>query len=213
MTRPRCVVLGGSFNPPTKAHERLMLHAMEHVNAEYGVFVPSSDAYVRRKMRKAKETMLFTENGRYRMLEAIARKHPGLEISRVEYRDDGRGHTYDTMRKLQKQYPDRELYFLLGADKLRILPKWHDITLFLQQFKIALMSRSESDARDLIRRNPLLSQYESSFRHLPELPEIQDISSTAARHALRDIKNMLGRDVAGECMDELELGLAEFTPE
>lgn len=213
MARPKCVVLGGSFNPPTKAHEQLMLHAMTHINAEYGIFVPSSDAYVRRKMKKAKETVVFTEQGRARMLKTIARRHPEIQISYIEYKDDGKGHTYDTMRKLQKQYPDRELCFLLGSDKLRILPKWHDITLFLRQFKIALMSRSESDARKLIANNPLLSQFESSFLHLPEMPEIQGISSTAARHALYELKTMLGRDITKECMDELELGLAENTPD
>ena len=35
----RIVVMGGSFNPPTLAHLRLMLAAVEAVGAEKGLFV------------------------------------------------------------------------------------------------------------------------------------------------------------------------------
>ena len=41
----RIVVMGGSFNPPTIAHQELMKDAMKAVDAELGFFVPVSDAY------------------------------------------------------------------------------------------------------------------------------------------------------------------------
>ena len=44
----KIVVLGGSFNPPTIAHEKLMEAAMKAINADLGIFVPSSDKYVTR---------------------------------------------------------------------------------------------------------------------------------------------------------------------
>ena len=47
----RIVVMGGSFNPPTVAHQVLMKTAMTAVDANLGYFVPVSDAYLRRKMR------------------------------------------------------------------------------------------------------------------------------------------------------------------
>ena len=48
----KIVVLGGSFNPPTIAHEKLMEASMKAINADLGIFVPSSDKYVTRKMKK-----------------------------------------------------------------------------------------------------------------------------------------------------------------
>ena len=48
----RIVVLGGSFNPPTKAHSKLLDTAIKQTDAEFGIFVPSSDNYVTRKMSK-----------------------------------------------------------------------------------------------------------------------------------------------------------------
>ena len=49
----RIVILGGSFNPPTVAHRRLLCTAMDGVGAERGIFVPSNDAYVMKKMAKS----------------------------------------------------------------------------------------------------------------------------------------------------------------
>lgn len=46
--KQRIVVLGGSFNPPTIAHLRLMEAAMEAVGAEKGIFVPVGEAYLKR---------------------------------------------------------------------------------------------------------------------------------------------------------------------
>ena len=52
----RVVVMGGSFNPPTLAHLRLMRAAVDALGAEKGIFVPSNHAYVERKMRRQRET-------------------------------------------------------------------------------------------------------------------------------------------------------------
>ena len=38
----RIVVMGGSFNPPTVAHLKLMLAAINAVDACQGVFVPTA---------------------------------------------------------------------------------------------------------------------------------------------------------------------------
>ena len=48
------IVLGGSFNPPTIAHLRLLLGAVNALGADKGIFVPSSQGYVKSKMKRAK---------------------------------------------------------------------------------------------------------------------------------------------------------------
>ena len=50
----KIVVMGGSFNPPTIAHQRLLLGAVKELGADKGIFVPSSHTYVSIKMRRAK---------------------------------------------------------------------------------------------------------------------------------------------------------------
>lgn len=40
------MVLGGSFNPPSLAHYKLMKEAIDALDADIGFFVPVSDAYL-----------------------------------------------------------------------------------------------------------------------------------------------------------------------
>ena len=48
--KTKIVVMGGSFNPPTVAHFKLMKAAIDAIDASIGFFVPVSDAYLKRKM-------------------------------------------------------------------------------------------------------------------------------------------------------------------
>lgn len=212
MENNKCIVLGGSFNPPTIAHERLMQHAMEQTGAAYGVFVPSSHNYVARKMSRAHPgaNLLFSEHARLEMLYAITSHDPCLFVSDNEYGDDGRGHTFKTMKYLQKTHPYKEYYFLLGADKLKVLPRWGNIEKFLENFQFIVTSRSEDNAMTLISNDPILNRHIERFVIIPELEGMEDISSTHARVLLKsgDFKNaakLLNSSVLHICKNAMRL--------
>lgn len=202
--KPGCpvrVVLGGSFNPPTLAHRDLAVHAADCVAGLTGrdtapALVPSSDAYVRRKMSKQLDHgYLFSEHARRDMLIALMSGRK-CDIDTLEYGDDGRGHTYRTMRRIQDADPDCEYMFLMGADKLKILPRWHDIETFLSEFMFVVTARDGGSARDMIARDPLLSKYSGSFIVIPELTGPNSgLSSTDARRTMGESVYMddLGR--------------------
>lgn len=184
------IVLGGSFNPPTIAHTALMLHAMRQIEQAsnrvcYGVFVPSSHAYVDRKMGKEPEAsrITFTESDRMALLNA--NHNPLFQVLDIEYGDDGRGHTYETLCRIREKYPDDQIMFLAGADKLRIIPKWRKAEKLLSEFTVLMTCRDEDDAETMIRSNPSLSKHIGSFWLIPELPaKFAGISSTKARKAV-----------------------------
>ena len=77
MQRYRIVVMGGSFNPPTIAHFKLLTHALDVLQAEKGIFVPSSDAHVMRKMRKGED-----EKKRLRVTGKAAIENAGGNVRR-----------------------------------------------------------------------------------------------------------------------------------
>ena len=83
----RIIVMGGTFNPPTIAHLKMMQSALDQLGAEKGFFVPTADKSLRRKMRKAgfPEEVL-SEEIRTAMLTAMAEEDPRLEVSDVECR-------------------------------------------------------------------------------------------------------------------------------
>lgn len=184
------IVLGGSFNPPTIAHTALMLHAMRQVEQAsnrvcYGVFVPSSHAYVSRKMQKEPDAsrIVFTESDRMALLDAS--HNPLFQSLDIEYGDDGKGHTYKTLCRIREKYPDDQIMFLAGADKLRIIPKWRNAGKLLSEFTVLMTCRDEDNAEAMIRANPSLSKHISSFWLIPKLPaKYASISSTKARKAI-----------------------------
>ena len=114
----RIVVMGGSFNPPTLAHYKLMREAIDALVADRGIFVPVSDAYLRRKMRHSHPPVVLSPEMRVRMLRSMCTDSRMTvcekEIGTIEAR------TIPTLMELQEEYPDAELYFLMGADKLRL---------------------------------------------------------------------------------------------
>ena len=49
------------------------------------------------------------------------------------------------LEAIQKEYPETELYFVTGSDKLVVLPRWHRIDEFLERFGILVARRGEED--------------------------------------------------------------------
>ena len=85
MEKKKIIVCGGSFNPPTLAHERLMRYAIEKLGADLGIFVPSSHAYVEKKMKKAHfAAAVYPEEERLEMLRAMIGDDERLAVSDFE---------------------------------------------------------------------------------------------------------------------------------
>ncbi len=48
-------------------------------------------------------------------------------LKRLNWRRQGVSYTYDTMKLLKEKNPDTDYYFIIGADMVDYLPKWHKI--------------------------------------------------------------------------------------
>lgn len=182
----RILVMGGSFNPPTIAHQRLLLGAVDAMNASLGLFVPSPHTYVKIKMRRAKHPdEVLSEQLRLDMLRAMAADDPRLSVDDCEYRRTEKGFTYETLESVQAGHPGAEVCFLAGADKLSIIPRWHRIREFLDRYHIAVVARDGDNPMAAIQENPFLWQHRDRFHIVPAPEGIDGISSSAVRDLLR----------------------------
>lgn len=187
----RIIVMGGSFNPPTIAHLKLMQSAIAQLSIGdpfediRGIFVPSSDAYVRRKMSKksteANHTV-FPEKMRLDMLRSFCDIDHNLFVDDRELGTENvKGHTVDTLCAIQQENPDSQVYFIFGGDKLEGLPRWGSYESLVTQFKVIIFGRDGLDAKEIILSNPALAQYSDSFVLLQQPEGLDGISSTAVR--------------------------------
>ena len=184
---PVIVVMGGSFNPPTMAHQRLLLGAVNELGADKGIFVPSSHTYVSIKMRRAKfPGEVLREDVRLRMLKAMCEDDPRLMVDDCEFHRTEKGYTYESMETIQEKYPEAELFFLAGGDKVSVISRWHRIREFLERFKILVVKRDEDDPETGLRENSFLCQHMDRFRIIPAPDGLEGISSSAVRDKLRN---------------------------
>ena len=184
--RPCVVVMGGSFNPPTIAHLRLMLAAVEAVGAQKGIFVPSNDAYVRKKMKRQHlERETIPEQLRLEMLEVMCGEDSRLTAEPCEYERDERAKTYETMETIQEKYPHALIYFVVGGDKLKVMSRWHRKEEFLEKFRIIVVKREDSSPEAIIDKIPFLNQHRDAFALLKEPVGLEGISSSKVRDLLR----------------------------
>ena len=65
-------------------------------------------------------------------------------VSDFEFTLPRPNYTANTLRELQKQYPQHELTLIIGEDNLEIFPKWREYTYLLENFRILVYPRKGS---------------------------------------------------------------------
>lgn len=174
--------MGGSFNPPTIAHLKLMRAALDAVDACQGIFVPTNHEYVARKMKRQKcpqDTL--SESVRLDMLESFRKYDSRIAVSRIQMLKSGFGCDYEMLEEIQADFPDMEVYFLTGSDKLHILPQWREINDLIARFRILVAKRGEDDLEKIKEIRPYLAEHWDRFIVFDAPEEISAISSSAFR--------------------------------
>jgi len=113
-------IFGGSFDPVHYGHLLLAESCREQLNLDKVFFVPAGIPPHKR------ETRLTPAIHRLAMLELAIAGEADFEICRYEIDRDEVSYTVDTLRWFRDQFPEAELYLLVGADMLNDLPNWRE---------------------------------------------------------------------------------------
>lgn len=156
MNKNSIAIFGGSFNPPTIAHINLAKQILDKMkNIEKIIFVPVSTKYNKQG--------LAPDEDRLELLETICQDHPNMEVSSLELNSPRQLYTIETLKIMQKQNPDKTIYFIVGTDNLKELETWHAANEILQQFKIIVLERDNDIMEKIISNSLFLKQYRESF--------------------------------------------------
>jgi nicotinate-nucleotide adenylyltransferase len=131
----RLGILGGTFDPPHIAHLALAEQGRVQLGLAKVVFCPAGQQPL-----KAGQPVTPAPH-RLRMVELAIAGHPDFILSRVDVDRPGPHYTADTLAMLRREYPDPELYFLMGADSLRDLLKWREPQRIVAQAYLAVARR------------------------------------------------------------------------
>ena len=119
--RKQVGILGGNFNPVHNAHLVVADQVRQQLGLDKVLLMPEYEP----PHVDAKGTI--AEHYRLKMLELAIEGIEGLEIETIELERKGISYTYDTMILLNERDPDTDYYFIIGADMVDYLPKWHRI--------------------------------------------------------------------------------------
>ena len=183
--RKTIVIMSGSFNPPTIAHHKTMLAAVETLDAEKGIYIPTPAKGLRYKMRKAGfPEEVFSEEIRSAMLTVMAEEDLRLEVSDVECRHP-KWHAMETMNHFREVYPEAELYYLTGSDNLAMFLRSKRLAEFLESFHFAVVVRDGDDTTPVLMANEIAWERKDRFAIIPSPLARDGISSTAVREKFR----------------------------
>lgn len=177
-TMSKIVVMGGSFNPITKAHLQLFKSAMHAIGATKGIIVLTGDHY--------DKVGLCSYEHRSNMVRLVIDDR----ITLCDYEQVTKPHpkSIETLDYLQQQYPNDDLYFMMGLDNFASLPHWYHPEALLSRHHVMVSNRSHlhhlSDYLSLPFFKPFLDRIvilETNSAYL-------EISSTKARKLLKEKK-------------------------
>lgn len=116
----RVGILGGTFDPIHEAHLQMGREAREAFSLDQVWFMPTGVSYF-----KSGERRISSPGDRAAMVRLAIEGEPGFIFSDIEIRRGGATYTSETLQELCRRYPDTEFYFILGADSIRDIARWH----------------------------------------------------------------------------------------
>ncbi len=166
-------IYGGSFNPVHYGHVGLARWVMEHTDLDELWLMVSPN----NPLKPA--GLLAPEEERLAAVREAVREIPHVMVSDFEFSLPRPSYTANTLRELQKAYPQHTFTLVIGEDNIAIFDQWKEYEYIAKHFRIFVYPRKGSASISNIKFQI------SNFKELVFLNEapLFDISSTAIRSA------------------------------
>lgn len=196
-------ILGGTFNPVHNGHIDIALKAMaQYEDMECVAFMPNNlPAY--------KNTLdIVDSEHRINMLLIATRGYDDIYISDLEIKRGGITYTYDTLMEIKEINPDIKIYFIVGADSLYSIKKWHRYEDVLRNCILLVAGRDSSCEEMQEFCDNLYSELEGIDIRFIDM-DLIDISSSELRSQIYqgiDNSEYLNEEVSEYILDNMLYG-------
>lgn len=192
-------IMGGTFDPIHYGHLVTAEAARMTFNLEKVFFVPSG----RPPHKNEKEVS--DQEDRFLMTVLAVTSNQDFKVSRIEIDRPGKSYAYDTVRLFKEMYPEKDIYFITGADAIKEILNWHKVNELLDHCYFVAATRPGYDLEDLKARELVVLPAEKLEKiHTLEVPAMA-ISSTDIRSrvkAKKTIKYLLPESVEAHIWKE-----------
>ena len=129
------VLFGGAFDPIHNGHINMALEASTQLDADI-FFIPA-----RISIWKSESAPI---EDKIKMVELAIKDYPRLHLSRYEADSKSEvNYSIDTVKHFKKEYPDSNIYYLIGTDHVNSFHKWKDAKQLSKLAKIVYFKRPD----------------------------------------------------------------------
>lgn len=173
----RIGILGGTFSPIHVGHLMLAQGALDEYALDEILIMPNGNP-----PHKVNNHVLSGEHRR-NMVSLAIQEQPKFTLYEYELGLQEPGYTSETLCHIHEEYPDAELYFIMGADSLDYLEQWHEPEEICALAHILVAPRDIMGIPTIMEKAKGLTESLGARIEILHLPAL-DISSTWIREAV-----------------------------
>lgn len=114
----RIGILGGTFDPIHKGHIEPAQEALSKFELDKILVIPAH-------IPPHKNTTKASPEHRVNMAELVCNNIQGFELDTREIKRPSLSYTIETINEIKSEYPNYELFFIMGMDSLLNFTRWH----------------------------------------------------------------------------------------
>lgn len=176
----RIGIYGGTFDPPHVGHRKYALDAIEKLELDMLIVIPTYVAPHKFHRGTADCT------DRMAMVQMLFEDDCRVTVSDIEIQRQGKSYTVDTVKQLREDYPDDELIFLMGSDMLLSFHRWREPEEIIKYVRICAVTRCDEIGEDELKK--YVSEYFPSDGERFIICDFEpiELSSTDVRSAVKN---------------------------
>ena len=178
----RIGLFGGTFDPPHNAHVAVARGVADALELERVLWIPAGEP-PHKDVRQSSAA-----SSRLAMARAAAGADDRFEVSDIEVERQGPSYAVETVRALDTELGDAELFLIIGVDQYRTFDSWKAPLEILQYAHLAVVDRDGASARAVL---PTVLSGASRTRVVFVPVERIDLSSTDIRGRV-----IMGEDIS-----------------
>jgi len=142
-------ILGGTFNPIHNAHLRIAEESRDRFGLDRVMFIPAATPPHKPQVGE----LSFAD--RLEMVRLAIADNPAFSVSDMEGVRGGRSYSIDTLLALRLEFPEDELFFIVGADSFNDISTWREYGAIFALTNVICMQRPGSTIKSLAKALPV----------------------------------------------------------
>lgn len=139
-------LFGGTFDPPHKGHIALAKSTLLNFSLDKIIFIPAGNPPHKTQKRVSDKTH------RFEMVKMAIKGEPNFSISDFDIKNERPNYSYLTIEHFKNEYPDDEIFFIVGADSYRDFPKWKNYPDILSLSTFIVLNRNDADLGEYFKK-------------------------------------------------------------